>query len=34
MAAAVGFVIAATLAIDAALWAAGPRYEVRRDPTF
>ena len=34
MAAVVGFVVAAILAIGAAVWAAGPRYEVRRDPTF
>jgi hypothetical protein len=34
MAAVVGFVVAATLAIGAAVWAAGLRYQVRRDPTF
>jgi hypothetical protein len=34
MAAVVGFVVAATLTIAAAVWVAGPRYEVRRDPTF
>jgi hypothetical protein len=34
MAAVVGFLVAATLTIAAAVWVAGPRYEVKRDPTF
>jgi uncharacterized membrane protein len=34
MAAVVGYLVAGTVSIVAALWVAGPRYAVRRDPTF
>jgi hypothetical protein len=34
MAAVVGYLLAASFAIGTALWVAGPRYVVRRDPTF
>ena len=34
MAAVIGYLLAATIAIGTALWVAGPRYLVVRDPTF
>ena len=34
MAAVLGYLLAAGISIGTALWVAGPRYVVKRDPTF